>query len=354
MYSEDLPGSRQDLPAVSVVVPVHNGDETLELCLSSLKESTVKPLECLVVDDASIDDSAALAERQGAVVLKLETRSGPAAARNLGAIRACGDIVLFLDSDVCVHPDTIQLLLETFAADSALDALMGSYDDSPSDPGFCSQYRNLLHCFVHRTGKRKAATFWTGCGAIRRDVFLSHGGFDERHRFPSVEDIEFGYRITAAGRRIMLDSAVQVTHLKRWPLSGMLYADVASRGIPWTRLMLRYRNVPNDLNLRWSQRASILAVWAAVALATAALVYGRARYAWLATVSLGALVALNAQFYLFLAQKRGWLFASAAVPIHGLHHFLNGLSFLLGIAVYLISDAQGLAAREAPNSQESA
>ena len=67
-----------------------------------------------------------------------------------------------------------------FAEDLTLDALIGSYDDDPAERDFLSQYKNLMHCFVHQTGNEQASTFWSGCGAIRRDVSLAHSGFRVR------------------------------------------------------------------------------------------------------------------------------------------------------------------------------
>ena len=43
----------------------------------------------------------------------------------------------------------------------------GSYDDTPTDRGFVSRYKNLLHHYVHQTARREASTFWTGLGAVR-------------------------------------------------------------------------------------------------------------------------------------------------------------------------------------------
>lgn len=80
--------------------------------------------------------------------------------------------------------------------DTQVDALIGSYDDDPKSPDFISQYRNLMHCSVHQTGRSEASTFWSGCGAIRREVFLESGGFDETYVRPAIEDIELGYRLT--------------------------------------------------------------------------------------------------------------------------------------------------------------
>ena len=107
-------------------------------------------------------------------------------------------------------------------SDPGLAAVIGSYDDAPADPRFLSQYRNLLHHYVHQTGHEDASTFWCGCGAIRRAVFLDTGGFNGGFGDPSIEDIEFGYRLRRAGRRIRLAKDVQVTHLKRWTAPSLL------------------------------------------------------------------------------------------------------------------------------------
>jgi glycosyltransferase involved in cell wall biosynthesis len=108
-----------------------------------------------------------VAERFGCRVIRSEKSRGPAAARNRGAREARGEILFFIDADVCVAPDSLERVAENFAEDPALDALMGSYDDSPGSPDFLSQYKNLMHHFVHQAGRETASTFWSGCGAIR-------------------------------------------------------------------------------------------------------------------------------------------------------------------------------------------
>lgn len=328
-------GRRKAMLLVSVVIPCFNAGPFLERSLQSLRASTVPPLEVIVVDDGSTDDSIARAAEMGAIVLRTSANGGPARARNLGGRAAKGDVLLFLDSDVCVHAETVALLLAALEGDRSLDAVIGAYDDSPDSQDFVSQYRNLMHCFVHRTGSREAFTFWSGCGAIRRGAFLESHGFDERYRRPSVEDIEFGSRLVAAGRRILLRPDIEVKHLKRWTFWRMVRTDVLDRGIPWAELILRNRSMPNDLNLQFHQRLSVILVYVLLGLS----ITGHFIYSGAAVLL--SVVGLNFPFYSFLAGRRGLLFGLSAIPLHLLYHFYNGLSF--GIALLRWGASRGRA-----------
>ncbi len=280
---------------VSVVIPVYNAAGHLPCCLRNLSLSTTPYLECIVVDDGSTDESAAVAREFGAKVLSTGGRTGPAHARNLGAQAARGDVLLFLDSDVSPYPDTLTRIVEAFEEDPQLDAVVGSYDDSPGARDFLSQYRNLMHYFVHQGARKTACTFWSGCGAIRRAVFLEHAGFDESYRRPAVEDIELGYRLFMAGRKVILDKDIQVKHLKHWTFWGLLKTDIRDRGIPWTELILRDRHMPNDLNLELSQRVSVALAFLLVGFTTAAAVY----WGWyFITPMLGVFFILMARYWL--------------------------------------------------------
>jgi len=252
--------TRTSVPVlISVIIPVKNGERELERCLAALGQSRYTDYECIVVNDGSTDGSAAAAARRGCRVIHCSGR-GPGAARNLGAQEARGDILFFIDADVCVHPDSLSRVAEDFE-DPTTDAIIGSYDDDPDSPDFLSQYRNLMHCFVHQSGKQEASTFWGGCGAIRREVFRQYSGFNEGYGRPSIEDIELGYRLTAAGRKILLDKNLHVKHLKAWSFWRLVKTDIFDRGIPWTELILRDSNMPNDLNVQISQRISVALVY---------------------------------------------------------------------------------------------
>ena len=320
------------MPTLSVIIPVLNGAKFLPKCLECLRQSTTPLVECIVVDDGSSDGSAAIAEAAGVKVLRTRGHAGPASGRNQGAAHASGDVVVFLDADVCVRPDTLDRIRSRFENDPSIDALFGSYDDEPGDPGFVSQYKNLLHHYVHQSGHTEAVTFWSGCGAIRRAVFQAAGGFDECYARPSTEDVELGYRLRNAGRRIVLDPQIQVKHLKRWGLVELVRCDIVSRALPWTRLILRSSRLPNDLNLAVSQRLTAILVVASAILALINPVIGISP-AW-ALLPLAAAIWLNRKFYLFLAAKRGWFFLAGALPLHLAYYLYSTLAFAEGVFMY--------------------
>src|SRR6185503_8075703 len=130
--------------------------------------SSLQPDEFILVDDGSTDGSPRIAEQSGVSVNATGGRSGPAHARNLGARHATGDLLVFTDSDVALRPDALERIARRFEQEPSLDALIGAYDQNPADPGFVSQFKNLMHCFVHRRGNPHTWTFWCGCGAVKR------------------------------------------------------------------------------------------------------------------------------------------------------------------------------------------
>jgi GT2 family glycosyltransferase len=317
---------------ISIVIPVHNGGESFQKCLSSLKQFIPASTEIVVVVDGGTDISEQLARSFGAKVVTLPTAGGPARARNLGAKVATGDVLLFLDADVMIHAETLPQLTAILRDRPDLTALIGSYDDAPGAPNFLSQYKNLFHHYIHQTGSTKASTFWGACGAIRRDVFLKLGGFDENYRSPSVEDIDLGYRLKKAGYEIELCKTVQVKHLKCWQPLNLLKAEFFYRALPWTELIWRDRQFVNDLNLKTSSRISLtLAYGFLAALLTA--------FFWMGAVAIAIVIALvfltiNFPLYQFFQQKRGWWFACKTVFWHWLYFIYGGLAFAIGTIRY--------------------
>ncbi len=320
--------------SVSIVIPVHNGGESFRRCLTSLKQYVPASTEVIVVVDGGTDHSCQLAEAFGAKVIQLPIAGGPAQARNLGAAIATGDILFFVDADVTIGSDTLNQVIAAFQKQPELAALIGSYDDAPGADNFLSQYKNLFHHYTHQTGSEEASTFWGACGAIRRDLFLTLGGFDKAYRYPSVEDIELGYRLKRAGYSIQLCKQIQVKHLKCWRVVSLLRAEIFYRAVPWTELIWRDRQFNNDLNLSHSSRLSLLLTYALLIALIAACW-------WLPALIIAsaiglALLFLNWSVYRFFYQKRGGWFALRVIPWHWLYFLYGGFAFALGTLRYCL------------------
>jgi GT2 family glycosyltransferase len=298
------------------------------------------PLEIIAVADGD-EEGARIAEQMGVRVIRRPVAGGPAAARNRAAQQALGDILFFLDADVTVAPDAMGRLARWFAEDPGVAAVIGSYDDNPAEPNFLSQYRNLFHHFVHQQSRSEASTFWGACGAIRRNIFQAMGGFDEGYRYPSVEDIELGYRLRRAEHRIRLDKDLLITHLKRWNARSIVRTDFFHRALPWTDLILQNRRFVNDLNLRTTHRMSV----ACVGLFLAGLIGMGIHYetAFLAAFCALALLTLNYPVYRFFWRKRGLWFAFRTVPWHWFYYLYSGLAFAIGVGRFWLRHVSSFA-----------
>jgi glycosyltransferase involved in cell wall biosynthesis len=386
-------GTNAESPVISVIVPVRNSPRELRQCLERLLASNYSDFEVIVVDDGSTDDTAQVPVELGALVLQLGHRRGPAAARNRGAGLARGEYLFFLDADVCVYPETLQEVHNSFAMNPDLDAVFGSYDTRPLGMNVLSEYKNLFHHFVHQHGREEATTFWTGCGAIRRSAFREIGGFSAHYSRPSIEDIELGRRLHAAGRRIMLNKRIQVTHLKYWSLWSIVKTDVLDRGIPWTQLILREGRMPNDLNLKVSQRISVVLAYGLLAsfligvwyywrlfwlpliflVVVSGLDYWSINRRYPTVVRLAAAIAclgviwmvglrfnskvllplallvgiilINVRFYLFFLRTRRLLLLTLLLPLHLLYFLYCGLALVVGALLHLRAGRKESAAK---------
>ncbi|MBV6521966.1 MAG: hypothetical protein MNPFHGCM_02110 [Gemmatimonadaceae bacterium] len=318
-------------------MPAHDAAGVLPAALAALAASDLPRdrWELLIVDDASSDETATIAARYADAVIRIPGRAhGPAYARNRGAEVAQGDILVFLDSDVVVHSDTLSRFAEILEVQPDLAGVFGSYDDRPPAPGLMSQYRNLLHHYTHQQHAGEASTFWAGAGAIRRSVFMEAGMYDEWHfARPQIEDIELGGRICQMGHRILLQPDIQVTHLKHWTLRNVIRTDLRDRGIPWARLLAHRGGMlkVGALNLRWTEKLNVVLVWGAVVFCIAWFPLRERTLLYAALASLLVVVAINWRLLAFFSRVRGPVFALRMVPAHLLYYFMNGISFGTGL-----------------------
>jgi len=327
-------------PYLSVIVPAYNAMATLRRVLEAIEASDLPrhEFEVILADDGSTDETSLVGAEYCDRVVRLSGKPhGPAFARNRAAETSRGEIVVFVDADVVVHPSALRRLTEHFRAGPEPCAVFGSYDDRPDHPGFVSQYRNLMHHYVHQRGRGDAETFWAGLGAIRRTAFLEVGMFDEWHYArPEVEDIELGRRLRRFGHRLVLDPDIQGTHLKQWTLRGTLRSDFQHRGVPWMWLLLQ-EGSPGEvqaLNVRTIERALTALAAVALLMPIVCLVVHDWRPLLVSAAVATVIVTANVGFYRFLARVRGLPFAVAVLPLHLAYYAGNAFSVVSGWIVH--------------------
>lgn len=321
-------------PRVSVVIPVYNAEATLAECLTRLHQSTMTDFETIVVDDGSTDRSREIAARFPVSIVPSPGRVGPAAARNLGARAARGDILFFIDSDVMVRPDTLAVLVDGFAH-SDVDGFCGvqaaemRYRDLPS------RYKNLWIRWTYLRKTGDVPLFYTTAAALKRDRFLAVGGFDTGYDLPSVEDTAFGQKLARLGVKVRVHPQLEVEHVKRYSLRSLLEVDFR-RAVSLARLKLRHPEGlgENNSSVPASYIASIPLCGAACALVGVGGALGHGAAVALGALAAAGTVVLNLEFLGAIRASEGLPRALAAVPLLWLELLVAGLGGAVGVLTY--------------------
>lgn len=202
-------------PSVSVVICTRDRPEELRRCLASLPAQTLRPLEVIVVDNASNGEATRAAALDAGVVYVREDRPGLDYARNTGATTARGEIVAYTDDDVLLHPNWLQNLVAAFDAPeigAVTGLVLPAELATPAQLHF-ETYWSFARGYEPRDytpeafkAERRAFPAWEiGAGAsmaFRRQVFATAGLFDERldvGRAGCSGDSEFWHRLLANG-----------------------------------------------------------------------------------------------------------------------------------------------------------
>lgn len=242
----------------TIVVPLYQDADSIELCLATLVAQTVRDrLAIIVVDDGSRDGGDVAAERYPVRLIR-QRNAGPAAARNRGAAEAVSPILLFLDSDCTVEPNWAEKVLACFADPSVMSVLCP----------LAAAVEGIVPALVQseieeryarlREGARPVDFLAGAAFAIRTEAFSKLGGFNESFRYN--EDVELAFRLTDAGNRILFPDLPRVRHRHQTTWRELLRTKFW-RGVWRMRL---YRQFPhkrvNDAWTPWTLKAQILLV----------------------------------------------------------------------------------------------
>jgi glycosyltransferase involved in cell wall biosynthesis len=313
-------------PLVSVIIPNYNYGTTIGLCVRAAQRQTYQPIEILVVDDCSTDDSAATAAALGARVVSTGVNGGVAVARNLGAAEADGEILVFVDSDVAMHPDAVEHAVAALRADPGLGVVAGLYEPEPLIVnGTVERYRNFHQYYWLEAAAGELHDFVpTAIMAIPAVVYAELGGFLPHLR--ETEGADFGRRL-GAHHRMLLSAAVRGKH-DNDPTLRVVLRKVFHRTrlhIPFFLDRSRVAQVATS-----QQSGGCLAAALAVAAAPAPALLGPAG-ALIPLVLFAAWYAGERRFFRAALRHRGTGFAAAVVALH----YLVNLTTAAGIAVGL-------------------
>jgi GT2 family glycosyltransferase len=196
---------------LSIVISVWNAAGHLERCLRSVAPQRSELHEVIVVDDGSTDGSARVARAAGCDVIRLPRHRGICAARNTGARRATGEVIVFIDADTNVQSGWARSLRKTFDEGATL---AGGGIRSP-EPHTLAEHYQFGGRWHDETARNGFLPFVSGAHfAIRREVFLEMGGFDEV--LPSAEDLDLSFRVQLAGYPLSFVPEAELVH---WPRS---------------------------------------------------------------------------------------------------------------------------------------
>ena len=326
------------LPRFSVVMPNRNGSASVAEALEAVLAAGGPEIEVIVVDDASTDDSRRIVSNYPVRLISLEAGGGAAPARNRGAAAATGNVLVFIDNDVVIPPDTFAIFTEHFRRPSAA-GVIGLLRPVTRFRNLCSQYKNY---YMHHTYMRlpeRVSVFYTSLAAVRSRVFAECGGFDEAYRSATIEDLEFGIRLVKAGCDLVIDKRLQVDHIRHYNLKTLL-KTAFRRSSGSTKIALRDRLASRKNSYVTTSRAFLGGI-ALVFLAAAALLPAVIFSSWIGGAVAGflalAAVAGNFPFLLGLARHTrpayfpaGALLLLADLFAHGCGNVYGVVSFWRG------------------------
>jgi glycosyltransferase involved in cell wall biosynthesis len=324
---------------ISVIIPVKNGERTLRRCLESIQSAHGILSEIIVVDDASSDHSAEIAREMGCRVFQNTVSKGAAFSRNEGARHATGDILFFTDSDIEVPPDCFERIEHYFASKEA-EAMIGLLSEHAEYGSFASRYENYYMHRQYAIHDSQISIFYTSAAAIRRDLFLKQSGFDANYRGASIEDMEFGQRLTQQGHKILIDKFLQVAHLKEFTVWKLLQTNFhKAAGTMKIRLRNRKSGIrgpdlvapPQAFVLGIPLTALMLALWGI------GLAFGSAPVALAGFICPIIIWILNFSWPAYLAASAGAGFAVRGA----LFMILNYIAYGTGIIWAFVSFARG-------------
>jgi GT2 family glycosyltransferase len=250
---------------VSIVIPTHQGRDSVLRLLRALDTQTVAPtdFEVIVAVDGSTDQTEEAVDAHAArfrLRQLWQPQGGVGAARNAGATLADGEIILFLDDDMDPAADLVATHVARHDADAALGVVgavpvVVAVDAPPVVRYRAAGFARKMERLASRSERLEFNDVYTGNFSIRRNAFLAAGGYDEAFALYGHEDYDLSRRLSRAGLRFVFEAAA-VAHQHYAKSVRELAADVEAEGATAVLLALKHPDAMSSLELgRYGRRS---------------------------------------------------------------------------------------------------
>ncbi|HKR81972.1 MAG TPA: glycosyltransferase family 2 protein [Candidatus Saccharimonadales bacterium] len=208
-------------PTVSLVIPAYNEESHLGACLEAVAAQTVRPLEVIVVDNNSTDDTANIARRYPFVTLLREPRQGVVYARDAGFNAARGDIIGRTDADSILAPNWVEELQKAFV-DPAVEATSGvvEYRDVGCKKAFDVIDKRFRFFLAGRTAARHELFLYGVTMGVRRSAWHAVRG-DVCHERHMHEDLDLAAHMSRRRQRVTFTPNMHASIAPRQAASGL-------------------------------------------------------------------------------------------------------------------------------------
>jgi glycosyltransferase involved in cell wall biosynthesis len=313
---------------LSIIIPLYNGEKTLNECLTAIFSSHYRHFEVIIVDDGSQDNSLRIAGTFPCTILQRDHNQGAAAARNWGARNATGDVLVFIDADIVIGQDTLDLFVDSL---KQYPAVFGIYTHIPGTKDLLSLYQNFYAHKSMRDTKEITAMFYSYCAAISRELFNAVGGFDESWVRATFEDVEFGMRVGQWGYQIHCNKNIKVVHHNHYTLRKFI-RNYYFKSLDLAKFMFSKKKLTLN-NEGWTNYKNLVSFL--TGLSTIPLVMLSLVSDWFLIpllMFLAIFLAMNLDFYTFILREKPGGLLGAII----LNFFVQVISFL-GMSVGLAS-----------------
>lgn len=329
----------------SIIIPVYNGEKTIGRCLRSVFDSIYKNFEVIVVDDGSTDETWKIVQGFPCRAIRLDRNCGVATARNKGAEKAEGKILLFLDADVLVKKDSLNFIVDSFKKNSHITAVQGIYGKESPAQNLATFYKHYYNYYkFSKVPTRFLSSTSAFCLAIKKDVFKKVGGFDSN--FPphsAAEDVDLGLRLKKLNHPILLNRKLEVTHLKSYTLKSLLKTEFI-KVVSNVKLMLRsesFRDYPVSKN----RKRDMLNIIFSIALSLLIFMSFLSIFFVQNWDSIGiflslviVFISLNCQLLNLIGKEKGFLTALGCLPIVYLDMLTAQIALIFGLIDFKLLD----------------